>query len=251
MKIAILGSGISGLLAASGCIDSGVNDITIYSKSLSKPQAFGFQYLHDPCNLPLESEFLYKTVVPSNVPLTLYSDLYSIKVYGTPGVPNSMDSFDLKDLSEKIWDMNKAIDILWGKFSSKINYLSIQSIDEVKGLSDQYDLVFSSVPLSLFKECKYTYSYVSSFKVKPAVSYVVYDVSPGSQVYRYGRVFGQFFVESTSMVSDNSVKVVKVIEADNTKIDFPDNVLPIGRYSTWWKGMLAHDAYRYVCELLK
>jgi hypothetical protein len=256
MKVIILGSGISGLFAAWACEQSGVNRnfIEIFSNDVKKPKAFGFQYLHDPCGIELGSHVLNEEILQKHVPIDACSSLYSLKLYGSMNVYNSVTKLSSHSATSVIWNMNEAIDFLWNRYFHRINDMTIHDANELIELSKKYDLVFSTIPLDkLYHNLSFQYrqSYVIVLSTSNSKNSVFYNVSPESHIYRSGTIFGEFFIESNVRLTycESSIEVKKVI-TKTSGINLPNNVHLIGRYGSWDKSVMAHDVYdtvRSVC----
>jgi hypothetical protein len=244
-KVVIVGSGISALFTAWACEQEKDVDFHILSKSVLKPRVGGFQYLHGPCDLPVRKAILEENVLQNNISLQLCADLYSIKVYGRPGIKNSIDKIDE---IHHIWDLSQAVDYLWEKYKDKIEYGVIVTKEDFNKIPA--DIIFNTIPLNVFISdgCSYTTAYVTTFPVKSHLNKVYYDILPESSTYRFGVIFGNLFIESTKH-TDNSIHVQKVIS--NLYIpEFPARVINVGRYAEWNKDVLVSDVYYRVRQVL-
>jgi hypothetical protein len=254
VRVAILGCGISGLFAAKACEDAGVKDISIWSKYADMPRVFGFQYLHDNCGMPIQSQILREDILQSNIPIDVCEKLYSIKVYGNDSTKNSISK--LLSHNKQIYNLADAVDILWNKYGSIVQHVDINSMSDL-AFFQAYDKVFSSIPATQFvgileitTNLHYRTAYVYTCPTASIANTVFFDVDPSNPVYRYGTLFNNFFMEANKPIIPNMAAVRKVEGAD-LAMQFPDYVIPIGRYGEWNKEVLAHNVYYKVLEECK
>ena len=251
-RVAIAGSGISGLMAAWACEKSGMwIDGIIYSNSLIKPIVSGFQYLHEECELPLShSSVLYESIVSNNYPFDICADLYSHKVYGKFGIHNSISKLEKSNSEKRIWNLQEANDFLWLKYKDNIKERNFVEFEDLQQLGLEFDLVISTIPMDVFfPQCESVDAYVMVKRTEEKSNKVFYDISPENSIYRYGHVFGDFFIESKDKIFENSRKVKKVIPSTYA-CDIPENMLITGRYGEWNKSVLANDVFDKVKEFL-
>lgn len=253
MRVAILGCGVSGLFAAKACEDAGVQDFSIWSDYATMPKVAGFQYLHDNCGLSLHSEYLHEIVVQSNIPRDVCEKLYSIKVYNNEYTKNSISK--LAD-NRMIYNLEQAVQILWKKYSTIVQHFHATDERDL-GMFQSYDKVFSSIPPTQFdgyhrisSDFHFKTAYVYTCTTKSLDNNVFFDVDPSNSVYRYGTLFGNFFMEANKLIMPKMATVRKV-EDKEYDLKFPDNVIPIGRYGEWNKEVLAHNVYYKVLEECK
>ena len=247
-KVIILGSGISGLFAAWACEQEGWQDFQIFTKVNLPPITSGFQYLHDPCDMELQKVSLVEKCIQADVPADMRAKLYSNKVYGRPGITNSLNK--LTNTPKDIWDISQASNFLWGKYQSRIEPYNLDDFSKLNTL--KADIIFWTIPLNLYsQQCDFVTSYVYSIPVKSPVNEVFYDISTNIPTYRFGVVFNQFFAESTQLSFTAAIPVKKVITFEGKlELKFPKNVVRIGRYGEWNKDVLAHDVYYKVRSVL-
>jgi hypothetical protein len=254
MKVAIYGAGVSGLIAAWACEKRGVDRVDIFSDAIRKPEAFGFNYLHRPCDLEyIRYGLLSQSILQREIPADVCSNLYSLKLYGETGVVNSVGKLAEYGARKMIWNMEDAINFLWDKYQQVISISRIRDLEDLSSRSSDYDIVFSSIPLN--KLCldggsfESAESFVTVFPTDSNNNEVFFDVDIESSICRYGTIWNKFFVESTKKLFIGSRKMLKVISYDG-KIDLPENVHLIGRYGEWDKKILAHNVYESVLEII-
>ena len=249
MKVAILGCGMSGLMAAWACHRRNVRFEIFADRSLF-PKSYGFAFLHSNCDMPLKVCQLKQMIVPPEVEITEASKFYSLLVYGTEKLENSLTAAALHpDLT--IWNIDEAAAFLFSQFAKQIQIKKLENLDGVIKFSESYDLIFSTIPLDVLDK-QGNYSYVQSFlTVQPSndVRNIVFyngGISLADGVYRWGTLFGTYFEEGKKK-TDISVK--KVITAENLP-SVPENVILCGRYGSWNKRVLLHDVYSLALEKL-
>lgn len=165
MKVAILGCGPSGLLAAHACYISDV-EFDIYSKK-RKSELFGSQYLHNPIPqlTPLSDQGVPVKYITLGTP-----EEYRRKTHGKwwdgHVAPEEFEP------DHTAWDIRQAYDMLWSLYWRKIqNYdvkeasLALQAFpdeavsydleqNEVLGIGNkknQYDLIVSTIPRTIWE----------------------------------------------------------------------------------------------------
>jgi hypothetical protein len=253
--ITILGCGISGLLAAKACEDSG-KDFQIMSTSIVKPRAIGFQYLHDNCGLDIPKHNLTEQIVPFYTSEEIRKYLYSNKVYGNINVPCSMDKVTGEISCKIIYSLDDAISMLWNKYSSKITTAYVNGIEDLQNLSSKCDKLICTVPMNqLVEGLKYMLGWVNYSEINNfgAENYVCYDLNIGSPVYRFGIMFSKLFFESRESLSITGMQqmsIKKVISCCNEDVPKIKNVLFAGRYGRWNKSVLSHNVYYSVKEFV-
>lgn len=253
MKVAIYGSGVSGLIASWACEKAGLEKVDLFSDAINKPGALGLNYLHRPCGIDgVRQGLLSQTIVQRDIPIDVCSKLYSLKLYGDANVSNSVGKMPVYSTEKTIWNMEDAIDFLWNKYHQRILVSRIKDLDDLCARSYSYDIVFSSIPLD--KLCigsfESTESFVAVFPTNSSNNEVFFDVNVESSICRYGTIWNRFFVESTKKLFVESHKMTKVI-GYNGKIDLPKNVFLVGRYGSWDKEVLAHNVYESVLDIIR
>lgn len=256
IRVAILGCGPAGLFAAHAAAGLGAQ-IDILSKP-RKSFMRGAQYLHQP--IPgLSSE-------PFQIDYRLEgtTDGYRDKVYGEDS------SVDVSPESlvgtHDAWDIREAYDAAWECYKSDITpwHLGDKGLSEHGALGfprSDYDLILSTVPAKLLcntqgywnndDRCEFNSEKVWSTNfVKRFGAFsgeddniVVCSGEPDDWWYRASRIHGWENTEyphSHRPSGDNVWEVEKPI--DNNCYCNP-SVVRLGRYGTWTKGILAHEAF--------
>lgn len=240
MKVAILGAGMAGLLAAKALAENSV-EYTLFDKNLHEGASNnpGLHYLHDSCGLPLEPKIVFNYVIGCKEG-ELPHEQYSRKL-GTP-LNNSL--VDLPAYSV-VYDFQEAYNILLHRYGKKVQHLEIVP-SMVESLLERYDKIISTIPLpALFPEAKCEYVEVQAVKGRPfsiptlpGDNQVVYNIDENVNWYRYSRVFG---VEWTEVKQGGDFTIKKVVDTNFRSPD--DRIILLGRWGSWNRKFLAHHSY--------
>jgi hypothetical protein len=291
--VVVLGSGISGLLAAWACHRSDKQVVIIDRwPAESLPRLVpGCVYLHDQCDLPnfaAPETTLLTSVVPTHLPAHEWGDAYHLKVWGEsePRIPNSVDRLGPTGSFTTAYDLNAALGWLTDHFRSR-NALVRANVDEgdVIGLIMSGYRVISSIPLGvvfphlqdeLDKTKVPVYVFQAPSTSKPwAQAVTLYNIDHRVPWYRMSWMFGNFSMEFNAdpgPAFSNAFKLHKIKTFDITRltsyqwadavINFREHqgawgqswslgrMLLVGRWSTWNRSYLSHNAYRDVLSLL-
>lgn len=253
MRVAVLGSGPSGLLAAWAVLQCG-GCPTIYTKNTNPPLNAGVFYLHDACDLPLpRTEVSIRLVGVDGISRDKAVERYRSKIYGkNSGV--LFVSLPDRDSLETVYDGRFAINLLFDILQPYIQEATItqHNISDLKE-----ELVVNTIPLSiLFPDLpfKSVSAWVNNFPAaQNSPDYVLYNANPYCSWYRMSCLFGTRCVEcGVPKIGANTIsKVVPSPEAlEIAKERLPKNILLTGRYGAWDKNKLAHDAYYDTLEWL-
>lgn len=236
MTVAVLGCGPSGLLAAHAAVRAGV-DVQILSMYRPSPIG-GAQFLHRA--IPGITED-----VPDGELDFIYvgdKEGYAKKVYGNPWSDTSWGTWEGK---VPVWNLRRAYAKLWALYEELIVDTKLD-YDRVLSVSRSYEFVFSTVPLS--KICIHPVQHV--FMEQPVwitdegitgENSIVYNGLGMASWYRASSIFGSVSIEYSNPPLRESVRVVKPIS--NSCTCTPKNVVKLGRYGRWEKGVLTHHAY--------
>lgn len=266
MKVVVLGCGPSGLFAAHAAAELGA-EVTVLSKP-RKSFMRGAQYLHRP--IPGLSGKPFEVVYD----LVGTPDGYRRKVYG--------DTSDLLVSPETLvgpaqaWDIREAYDAAWDKYNDLIRGWDAERealpIDVVRA-----DLVFSTIPAPLLCEKQYpgnpgrpgehlfeVAKIWSIDMVKPSALFTYEDGGPIDNMvlcsgdesdwwYRASRIHGwentEFPFDREPAESEHYARHV-VTKPIRTNCDCKPGITRLGRYGTWTKGVLSHEAYYQVEQTL-
>lgn len=280
-KVAILGCGPTGLIAAHAVYCRGIAPY-IFSKK-RKSQLFGSQYLHNPIpHLVKEDEGEQVKYVNIGTP-----EEYRRKTHGTAW--DGLWAPEEFKTEHMAWDIRAAYDRLWRRYSPLITDYQIVTrsngagvdyskrhpykylLDDVK--ISQYDLVISSVPRRIWEVegeifiCSEGWALGDAPESGKFVPFAIDDMNiicDGSDKTSYNRlscVFGYKTVEwpkgypqkrdrhghiGPHPAASKFVKPLKYVPGPGNGRSNPvnqENWLHIGRFGRWLKGIVVTDAW--------
>jgi hypothetical protein len=255
-RAAVLGCGPAGLFAAHGLADRGY-DVTIYSNK-RRSEMFGAQYLHAPIHGLLER------VTWVNYELRGTEEEYKAKVYNNiPVISVSPQQFREP---HPAWDIRAAYGDAWDLYHHRIEHSPGLRAAEVQEIIDsgRYRAVVSSIPA---KNLCYGFHRFPARGVwaigdapergvfSPVIverDTVLYDGRPEVGWYRAANVFGYNTCEWPSDRKPPIEGIAGLVKPIDTNCDcFMDSGIytRVGRYGTWTKGVLSHEAYEKAKEL--
>jgi hypothetical protein len=259
-RVAILGCGPAGLVAAHAVVSSGHDiEVEVFSRRVKSP-IYGAQYLHAPIPGMTEQPARRLHVVHHGTP-----EEYRTKVYGEDSdVAVSHSTFpEWVDA----WDLRATYDNLWREYSWRVRNVADIRPEFVRQLrdSDQYDAIISTVPAPAlcYQKDKHTFHYqrvwaagdaptlgIRAPQVKHALrGAMIYDGRPNVPWYRVCNVWDHTTVEwpySNTLPTLHAATVRKPISTD---CDCFPTVLKLGRYGEWGKKILVHHVYQQVRDL--
>lgn len=270
MKVAILGCGPTGLLAAHACHMAGVY-YEIYSKK-RKSQLFGSQYLHE------------------HIPGITRSDDHVKVQYITEGTPEQYrrkthgkwwdghiapEDFEPNHLA---WNIRQAYDTLWMQYGRSVEDYEIPEVAEGHRVFDQveyelglseFDLVISTVPRTIWKIPGEEFIFSEGWALGDAPeegkfvqfncpeNTIICDGTSDVTWTRLSRVFGYTTIEWPHHAPKPPIpgvsRVVKplhyrpVAQGANPTADW----LHVGRYGKFEKGVVVTDAFHDVKNRLE
>jgi hypothetical protein len=262
MRIAVLGSGPAGLLAAHACSASG-HDVTIFTKNRDPSPITGAQYIHEP--IPGLTNDLPDGVVQFHKVGT--AEGYANKVYGDPFAPTSWDLFPVG--IRKMWSMKAVYDRLFNEWYENMNTVDIDGewLDYLEDKRDMFALVISAIPCPIICKARNQHEFPSVEVVfedhdhKDAnlgEHYIYYSGSETDPWYRSSHVGGQGWYEygQKARVDPRSLgrrerNLRKGIKPLNTTCNCRKRMIRVGRFGTWTKGVLVHHAYFKALDALE
>lgn len=261
MKIGVIGCGPAGLLAAHAATRNG-HEVTIFSKSPTKSPLYGSQYLHEeiPGVYCGPSHTVKYELVDGDI-----TD-YRQKVYGDRWdgdvSPGTLDG------EHKAWDIRLAYDNLWTLYKKHIftldlskrgagNLRAINQVGERLGI----DKIISSIPRTAWDESDGNFRSSEVWAIGDAPDKgqfcpirtasdftVVCDASKDTGWYRLSSVFGHTTVEWPGNRKPPIPGVAKVLKPLDHCSTAAHDMIHVGRYGEWKKGVLSTDAFRKVLE---
>lgn len=252
MRVAVLGCGPAGLMAAHAAALAGANDVRIISKK-RKSEMFGSQYLHAP--IPGMTD---------TAPVTVHYELvgsveeYRRKVYGEKwdGTVSPEDLLGEHDA----WDIRQTYDSLWSTYGDFVysTELSAGSLENII-VNDGFDLVISTVPKNLLcrKTGIHTFAFTEVWAVGDAPERGVFvpgrESIPNNTVrcngedaprwYRLSKLFNYATCEWPMGAKPPIDGISRVTKPTFNNCDCWPDILFVGRYGKWEKGVLSHEAF--------
>ena len=252
IKVAVLGCGPAGLLAAQGAAEAGAA-VTIYSKKAKSP-IFGAQFIHE--------QIPRMNVKPSDVHIFKRGSAegYAKKVYGDPEHETSFDSYDHGQILPA-WPMIGVYNKLWSIWRNsiveqEIDMLAMNAIEAM-----DYDMLISSIPVpAICMKGGHTFEtntvYISKGQCESNRNSVIYNGEAKTAWFRTSFLFGETGVEFSSHIATTARgKAVpqgrkEIKKPQSTTCDCRDQCRRVGRYGKWQRGVLAHSAYFEVRDAL-
>lgn len=248
MKIAVLGAGPAGLMAAEAAAHLG-HQVRVFSRK-TKSHLNGAQYLHQPiptCPTPDSVEVAY---VLRGTALE-----YRTKVYG-PRWDGTVSAEDL-DENHSAWDIRATYDFLWNNWRSEIEDFELVPSSIPTLLASGAETIVSSIPAPALCTRDHTFGSVQAWAAGEAPGLgislpydcpentVVCNGEPDTSWYRLSNIFGYKTIEwPDALRSAPPVKTVAQISKPTfNNCDCWPDVVRVGRYGRWEKGVLSHDAY--------
>lgn len=251
MKVAILGCGPAGLVAAQAALSTNKAYVEIFSKKVPS-QLYGSQYLH----APIPGIF---SGYPVDVSYQLRGGThreYQEKVYGDNPHVKSVSTEDLEQ-DHQAWDIREMYRNLWERWEPFITDTTINP-DTVKPIIAGYDLVVST--LHRFSLCTEGHTFDGEeiwaagstpdreLPYRTPANSIICDASSDIAWYRLSNVFGYTTVEWPIGRKPPIPGLAKVVKPVWHNCDCLPEVLHVGRYGEWRKGALVHEVYPQVVD---
>lgn len=261
IRVAVLGCGPAGLLAAHAVVQAGMTP-TIFSRKL-KSEIGGAQYLHREipgveAGDPFDIHYIYWG----------HEHVYADKVYG-PGMPHRSTSWKKHNRVSQAWSMQQAYEHLWFMYQScivetEISYEWAWQLAYHKAFSE----ILSTVPLPLITRRPQRFDFKRAYVViTPSLSwldeeldlpkhFILYNGLREWNWYRASRINGYEGTEWPGMVDEpkNGAKSLVISKPVGHNVP-PEESIPsiykIGRYGKWKKGELVTNAYHDAVACLK
>jgi hypothetical protein len=251
VKIAILGCGPAGLLAAHAArICTGKDGIEIFSNKV-RSSIHGAQVLHRPIvgmtNDEADGECLFAKIGSA--------DNYAMKVYGHKNAPTSWD--DYPGGMMPIWSMQYAYGNLWYEYEDLIRDIEITDVF-IDFLAKNDYQIFNTVPLKVLDQDEtavFTSQDVWISDSLPGTdlgltnveNVIWYNGNRADDWYRASKIFGCLSTE----YGKETPRTVKITKPLSTNFSRWPSVHRLGRYGKWKKGELVHHAFEDVMRILK
>lgn len=237
-RIAVLGCGPAGLLAAHAVIQSGIEPV-VYSIG-NRSELPGTMYLHEP--IPdLTAEEPDGTVTYRKVGT---KECYAEKVYKDRLKPCSWDSFE--EGEHPAWSARAMYDELWSRYHGLIRDQSLSPWD-IDAMTGDFALIISAIPATAL--CRKPYHKFTHAEIwvsrekQPEVEEgeIIYNGARFDPWYRSCDIFGYQATEYGEF-QDGLPRGIKPIDT-NCDCHSDKNLIRVGRFGRWSKGELVHHAY--------
>lgn len=256
VKAAILGVGPAGLTAAAAVLRYG-GSVDLIAKDAEPSKLYGCQYLHAP--IP---HFTVTGPVEVDYKLNGTPGEYRRKVYGK----NWDGDVSPEDLGEQhlAWDIRQTYEYLWIGIV-RMNTACLQQAvisprwmdKNFSTLRADYDLVISTVPAkSLCINDSHVFSSQKIYAAgsrkpvdQPRSDIIMCDGTTDNDWYRQASVFGYQTTEWAKRPAHT--RAVSVEKPLSTDCDCFPGIVRSGRYGRWEKGVLVHETYAQVQQLLE
>lgn len=261
-RVAILGAGPAGVLAAQAAYERGYDPV-IFSRpplgdrlgEVAKSDLHGCQYLHAPVPNP---SFAGGPGMPVNYTLRGTSDGYRLKVYGSNDsrIAVSPDEYGNAE-PHMAWDLRLVYEKLWHRWAHKMRPMQVTPEEVQISLKAPWAKVVSTVPApALCLDPAHSFesqnvwamgqregSQDFPFACPPFT--VVCNGERDSGWYRMANVYGMTTVEWAMDRKPPIKGVVRVEKPLTTNCDchLPEGLVRVGRFGKWQKGVLVHTAY--------
>lgn len=259
MRVAILGCGPAGLMAAHAVTLLGHEPVIISKKEPSK--MFGAMYLHKPIygvNAPKPDFHL-------DVMKAGTAAEYAEKVYGNPGHPVSFDMYETGEVPG--WDLAATYERLWDTYSDLIQDTELLPGD-ITDISFDFALVLSTVPAQVLCHL----NSVHEFEYKKI--WVVHGIDNEAPLlhdswtlyymgdltvdwYRYTQLGKYQAWEHATDPSELDIRTPPYELTTGVKplwnnCDCPQsNVRRLGRFGKWQKNVLTHHAFEEAGQIMR
>jgi hypothetical protein len=252
MRVAVLGCGPAGLLAAEAAWWAGA-EVAVFSQERAMSPHGGAQYLHKPIEGVTEEE-------PDGAVRFIKvgtREGYAEKVYGDAKAKVSWDLFD--EATVPAWSMRGAYTRLWMNWAERIYEMGFGSVEEVEQRLGDFDLVFSTIPKKvLCKDPAHDFRQQDVILVPQAEvavnNVILYNGQLAENWYRSSYLFGIGWTEYAAHAGGPPIlgerhQGFKPIGNDCDCL--PERIIPIGRFGRWERDVLTHHAYEDVVNELQ
>jgi hypothetical protein len=260
-RIVVLGCGPAGMIAAHAASLMG-HDVSIISDNPQPSTMFGAQYLHAP--IPKATDGSPRVYV--NYVLQGTNNGYKRKVYGALG-RDLVSSPDALAENHSAWDIRYTYNRLWEMYGDRVTkgYIDGHNIDSIKG---KWDVIISSIPkISLCSSgfaCNFKSVEVWASGEAPEWGKHIDINCPDNTVicngrdlptwYRVSNIYGRKtiewgFAEGVGLEETNGAALVR--KPISNDCECHPEILRVGRYGKWQKGVLASDSFDQVTCYLR
>lgn len=245
--VAILGCGPAGIFAAHAIALTGRHPFTIFSNK-RRSEMFGAQYLHESIPGLSRSSFRVEYQLRGTV------EDYAEKVYGNRQQVVSPVTVE----SGRAWDIREAYYKGYELYESRIEHEPHMDAEMVRQIADVYQgYVISTIPLPTLCQNRVAHAFSSTriyavgdapergvrCAIRMPENTVVCNGDKEPGWYRAATILGYSTVEWPGDRRPPYDDVAAVTKPISTTCSCLPQVLRLGRYGTWTKGVLSHEAY--------
>lgn len=254
MRVAILGCGPAGLMAAHAAVIQG-HEVDIISKR-RKSEMYGAQYLHRP--IPGTPD-VSNGIVVYQLQGGTHED-YRRKVYGHEygGSVSTQEFGEPHDA----WDIRATYNLLWQLYFERIKAAEWNAQNThvlTEAIVVGYDMVISSLPRPVLCHNRTVHQFASKKiwaigdapergqfvpkELRAKEMSVICEASPEVGWYRASTIFGYSTVEWATPRKPPISGIAEVTKPLLHDCDCWPRIRHVGRYGHWQKGVLSHTAY--------
>lgn len=242
MKIAVIGCGPAGLLAAHAAVLKG-HEVKLWALEAKPSPHARATYLHR--SIPELTSADPDAMIKFHAVGSPMS--YSQKVYGDPRRSTSWATF-ARSGERPAWALAPVYEDLWERFERHVYEWEV-TYRTIAGLHASFDLVINTAPAPAM--CERNHEFKShDIWVKPESwlpeNTMCYNGLPGTNVIRESNIFGAEATEYNVSVPGAS----KGIKVGGTDCDCHPKMVRAGRWGTWKSGVLVHHAFEVADALL-
>lgn len=252
MKVAVLGCGPAGLLAAHA-VELNGHRPTIFSRKV-KGIMPGAMYIHEAipeiCSAEPDALITYAKLGDA--------EGYAKKVYGDYSHPTSWNKFSEGKLPA--WSMSAVYDTLWEHFEKDIVNWDIDSPFLDRLYDGPFDWVVSTIPATAlcYGDCWFTSQRIFVYRdhrdscEQLGDPCVIYNGQPEQAWYRSSLIFGEGSTEYSEHCLGNLGSVgYRGTKPIDTNCRCRPYITRAGRFGKWHKGILVHDVFKEVLSAVQ
>jgi hypothetical protein len=259
MTVHILGCGPAGLAAAHAAVSMG-HDIRIFSKN-RKSEMFGAQYLHKPIPLLNAAETPVMVRYKLQGSITQYRDKVYWSGFGGTVSPEDLEenhlAWDIRSSYNRLWDLYSGaieetrVHLRWMMFNHNmrpmINSIPLPTICLHPTLCNFQDTTIWAAGEAPERGIRFGYEHIGELVGE---NEVLCNGLPMPAWYRTSRIFGHATIEWPWAAGPNGLMPSAVAKPIRNSCQCWPDVLRVGRYGKWEKGVLVHHAFEETWQWL-
>lgn len=253
MKVAVLGFGPSGHMAAWAAVQCG-HQVEFFSDSFTQHKNYGVFFLHDPCDLPLVGQTVYQKVIGhKDLEPEKAAAQYGKFVYGNEaegwGIIHALNEPKITG-----FDPNQAMELLSVYLADvKRTVAKFENFGDILSLKQDFEKIICTIPADVvFKDenfpFKYAYVISDAKNGRFEQNFFIDNVNPFLGWYRLSHVFGRYSAEYPYEVHSEAKRVKKVI--GGKEFTERDGIYFTGRFGAWNRKIRTEHVYSLVLNYL-